>query len=105
MARQWLIKLEWWHTTLKKGVYMDGHERPDVIDYRVNTFLPLMAQLEKWMVHWVMNGSKLVRVDPKLGPDEKRVIVVFQDESCFHVNEYKHDVWCAPRFSFLRALS
>ena len=36
---------------LKKGVYMDGHERPDVIDYQVNTFLPLMAQLEKWMVH------------------------------------------------------
>ena len=104
-ARRWLIKLGWWRTTLKKGVYMDGHERPDVIDYRVNTFLPLMAQLEKRMVHWVANGSELVRVDPELGPDEKRVIAVFQDESCFHVNEYKRDVWCAPRFSFLRALS
>jgi hypothetical protein len=104
-ARRWLIKLGWRRTTLKKGVYMDGHERPDVIDYRVNTFLPLMAQLEKRMVHWVANGSELVRVDPELGPDEKRVIAVFQDESCFHVNEYKRDVWCAPRFSFLRALS
>jgi hypothetical protein len=105
MARRWLIKLEWWHTTLKKGVYTDGHERPDVIDYWVNTFLPLMAQLEKRMVHWVANGSELVHVDLKLGPDEKRVITVFQDESCFHVNEYKRDVWCTPRFSFLRVLS
>ena len=73
---------------------MEGHERPDVIDYRVNVFLPLMAQLEKWMVHWVANGSELVRVDPELGPDKNRVIVVFQDESCFHINEYKYDVWC-----------
>ncbi len=77
---------------LKKGVYMDGHERPDVIDYWVNTFLPLMAQLEKQMVHWVMNRSELVCVNPELGPDENRVIAVFQDESCFHVNEYKCDV-------------
>jgi hypothetical protein len=50
-ARCWLIKLGWRRMMLKKGVYMDGHERPDVIDYQVNTFLPLMAQLEKWMVH------------------------------------------------------
>ena len=90
---------------LKKGVYMDGHERLDVINYWVNTFLPLMVQLEKQMVHWVANGSELMCVDPELGPDEKRVIVVFQDESCFHINEYKHDIWCTPRFPFLGVLS
>ena len=95
-ARRWLIKLGWRRTMLKKGVYMDGHERPDVIDYRMNSFLPLMAQYEKRMVHWVADGANLVRVDPKLGPDDKRVIAVFQDESCFHVNEYKANVWCAP---------
>jgi len=32
-ARQWLIKLGWQHMMLKKGVYMDSHERPDVINY------------------------------------------------------------------------
>jgi hypothetical protein len=37
-----------------------------------------------------------VRVDPDLGPNEKRVIAVFQDESSFHVNEYKQDAWYAP---------
>jgi len=84
---------------------MDGHKRPDVIDYWVNTFLPLMAQLEKQMVHWIANRSELVRVDPELGPDENRVIVVFQDKSCFHVNEYMHNIWCAPQFSFLGVLS
>ena len=81
---------------LRKGVYMDGHERPDVVDYWVKSFLPLMAQYEKRIVHWVANKSGLARVDPELGPDEKRIIAVFQDESCFHANEYKHDAWCAP---------
>ncbi len=95
-ARQWLIKLGWRRTMLKKGIYMDGHERPDVIDCWMNTFLLLMAQYEKRMVHWVADGPNLVHIDPKLGPDNKRVIVVFQDESCFHVNEYKVNVWCAP---------
>jgi hypothetical protein len=95
-ARRWLIKLGWRRTMLKKGVYMDGHERPDVVDYRVKSFLPLMAQYDKRMVHWVANETGLARVDPELGPDEKRIIAVFQDESCFHANEYKHDAWCAP---------
>jgi hypothetical protein len=95
-ARRWLIKLGWRRTMLKKGVYMDGHERPDVVEYRLKTFLPLMALHEKKMVQWVARGSELVRVDPDLGPGEKRVIAVFQDESCFHVNEYKQDAWCAP---------
>ena len=62
---------------MRKGVYMDGHERPDVVQYWVNTFLPLMALQEKKMVEWIANGSKLVCVDPKLGPGEKRVIMVF----------------------------
>jgi hypothetical protein len=82
---------------LKKGVYMDGHKRPDVVDYWMKTFLLLMAQCEEKMVHWIADGPDLVHVDPKLGPDNKRIIAVFQDESCFHVNEYKSDAWCTPQ--------
>ena len=32
-ARWWLIKLEWQCTMLKKGVYIDGHKRPDMVEY------------------------------------------------------------------------
>ncbi len=31
-ATHWLIKLGWRYTHVKKGVYMDGHEREDVAD-------------------------------------------------------------------------
>ena len=50
-----------------------------------------MVLHEKKVVQWVVKGSKLVHVDPDLGLGEKRVIAVFQDESCFYVNEYKQD--------------
>ncbi len=97
-VRQWLIKLGWRCTMLRKGMYMDGYERPDVVQYQVNTFLPLMALHEKRMVEWITNGFKLVFINPKLGPDEKRVIVVSQNKSAFHVNEYKAEAWCTPCF-------
>jgi hypothetical protein len=75
---------------------MDGHERPKVREYHHNVFLPLMAQYQKRMVQWLPEGMGLVHVDPILGPGEKRIIAVFQDESTFHVNEYKQNIWCAP---------
>ena len=33
MARQWLLALGWRRMRVKKGVYMDGHKRPDIVKY------------------------------------------------------------------------
>jgi hypothetical protein len=104
-ARRWLISLGWRRMRVKKGVYMDGHERPDVVEYRNDMFLPLMASFERHMAKWGPEGPGLVRVDPELRPDERRIIAVFQDESCFHANEYKQTVWCAPAADLRVALS
>jgi len=70
-ARQWLVKLGWRHTRLKKGVYMDGHEQPDVQKYRTEVFLPLMMSYKRRMSHWVLKGSELVHINPILQPGEK----------------------------------
>ncbi|EGN99221.1 hypothetical protein SERLA73DRAFT_152883 [Serpula lacrymans var. lacrymans S7.3] len=59
-ARQWLLKLGWQLTRLRKGVYMDGHKRPE-----------------------------LCRVEPNLLPGEKEVIANWHDECCFHGNDFK----------------
>jgi hypothetical protein len=93
-ARQWLIKLGWRWTCLKKGVYMDGHEQNDVVKYCNEVFLPLMAKYEQLMVKWVerKNGT-FEHVEPELGPGEKQVVALFQDESSFHASEYKSNVW------------
>ncbi|KZP16947.1 hypothetical protein FIBSPDRAFT_678054, partial [Athelia psychrophila] len=45
-ARRWLIKLGWCRTVVRKGVYMDGHERSDVVKYRQEVFLPAILEFE-----------------------------------------------------------
>jgi hypothetical protein len=74
---------------------MDGHERDDVKEYR-KAFLEKMESLERRMVRWEFNNPGLLRVEPQLRHGERRIIAVFQDESSFHANKYKQNIWCAP---------
>ena len=90
-ARRWLIKLGWRHTLVKKGVYMDGHERADVVKYRVEVFLPAIEKFEAWMVHF--EGPELRHVEPQLKPGEREIIANFHDESSFHGNEDVRSAW------------
>jgi hypothetical protein len=96
MAQRWLVKLGWQNTRMKKGVYMDRHERQDVKTYWQDVFLPKMAKYKQAMVKWNLVRSELKHEDPILGPGEKRIVPIFQDESLFHANEYKQTIWCAP---------
>jgi hypothetical protein len=90
-ARRWLIKLGWRHTLVKKGVYMDGHERSDVVNYRNKEFLPQMAMFEARMVHY--EGPDMTRVEPQLAECEKEIIHQFHDECCFHANDQSNHAW------------
>jgi len=90
-ARRWLIKLGWRHTIIRKGVYMDGHEREDVVKYRNEVFLPEMLKYERRMVQF--EGPELTRVEPTLQPGEKKIKPYFHDECCFHANDDAKDAW------------
>jgi hypothetical protein len=74
---------------------MDGHERDDVRKYHQEVFLSIMAQYECRMVHYepTTDSMKLKCIKPNLKPGEKKIIVLFHDESCFHANEYKQSSW------------
>ena len=56
---------------LRKGIYMDGHERSDTVEYRNNVFLCDMALHQKRMVRWEQHGSELVYIDPVLIPGKE----------------------------------
>jgi hypothetical protein len=45
---------------------MDSHKRPDIVKYRNNMFLPLMASFERHMVQWRPKGPDLEYVEPDL---------------------------------------
>jgi hypothetical protein len=93
-ARRWLLKLGWHLRALKKGIYMDGHEREDVMKYRNEVFLPAMARFEAKMTHF--EGPELKKVSPTLKDGEKEIIPQFHDESCLTVNDYKSTAWLGP---------
>ena len=99
-ARRWLLKLGWRLTELKKGVYMDGHERDDVVKYRNEIFLPLMEEYERRMRKF--EGAELKEIPPALKDDEKEIIPQFHDESCFTANEYKAKAWLAAGQTILQ---
>ncbi|KDQ32259.1 hypothetical protein PLEOSDRAFT_1034296, partial [Pleurotus ostreatus PC15] len=39
-AHRWLRKEGFDYIEHRKGLYYDGHKRPDIVDYRQNVFLP-----------------------------------------------------------------
>ncbi|KAJ7594803.1 hypothetical protein C8J56DRAFT_885293 [Mycena floridula] len=92
-ARRWLVKLGFHRTVLQKGIYKDGHDRDDVKKYRDKEFLPKMEKLEARMTQYQLVNGVLEGTKPTLGPGEREVIAMFQDECCFHANDYKTSAW------------
>ncbi len=90
-ARRWLIKLGWRRTLVQKGVYMDGHEREDVVDYRKNVFLPAVTEFEKRMSRF--EGPEMKRINPELEEGQPRIIALYHDECCFHANDDARNLW------------
>lgn len=48
-ARKWLNGMGYRYGKVRQGMYVDGHERDDVVFYRQHIFLPLWLKLEKRM--------------------------------------------------------
>src|ERR1700733_12700395 len=85
---------------LKEGVYIDGHEREDVVKYRNEVFLPAMAKFEERMTKF--EGPELRKVAPTLREGEKEIIPQFHNESCLSVNDYKARAWLGPNQTILQ---
>jgi hypothetical protein len=56
-ARQWLKKLGLVFGRYTKGVYVDGHERVDVVRYRNKVFIPQWQHLKDRIVVFKENGT------------------------------------------------
>ncbi|KAF8179309.1 hypothetical protein K438DRAFT_1769019 [Mycena galopus ATCC 62051] len=92
-ARRWLVKLGFRRTVFRKGIYVGGHEREDVVKYRNEVFLPVMAEYEKRMIQYELRDGVLVGVRPTLAPGEKEIIAEFHDEASFHAFESLNSAW------------
>ena len=53
-AWRWLHSEGFRYTTHKKGLYFDGHDRADVVEYHQKVFLPAMKAYKPWLVWYVV---------------------------------------------------
>lgn len=83
-------KLGLHYHTISKNVYINGHEREDVVEYRQKDFLPTWANLEKRMVIFSEDG--LWRKLSGLQEGEKSLVLVTHDESTFNANDGKRRI-------------
>ena len=83
----------------KKDVYIDGHEREDVREYR-ERWIGRMLGLEKSMS--LFEGEELKEVEPALEEGEKKVVQITHDECCFFAHDGMKKVWLQEGEQILR---
>ncbi|KAI9204940.1 uncharacterized protein BJ171DRAFT_92100 [Polychytrium aggregatum] len=83
-ARTWMASLGFRYKKDSKGIYMDGHERPDVRRYR-KKYLKKMLMYRKRMVHY--SGETMEIENGPFCTKGKRMVLVTHDESTFYANE------------------
>lgn len=93
-AARWLQKLDWRYQKTRNGMYIDGHEREDVVAYR-------RAFVERWKTYdmrfhkWDNDGCELPRPNGFPLPDNGpfRLVLITHDESTFYQNDRRKIVW------------
>ena len=89
-SRIWFKKLGLVPQSRKKGIYFDGHEREDVLEYRAK-FLGEMKELEKFMPIFV--GEEMLQIDPEIPFNQKLHIFIIYDECIFYANNDRPLIW------------
>ncbi|CAB4417188.1 unnamed protein product [Rhizophagus irregularis] len=89
-ATRWLNVLGYSFQSQKQGTYYDGHERPDVVEYR-KLFLDKIYSYERYMAKY--EGETMERIPPMLESNNKEIILVTHDECIFYSNDGKRGVW------------
>jgi hypothetical protein len=56
-GRRWLKRLGLRYGNVTKGVYVDGHERSDVVTYRNEVFIPRWKESQRRFVIFHEDGS------------------------------------------------
>lgn len=107
-ARVWMHELGFRVINKKKGIFIDGHERPDVVEYRRKFIRRMIACGMLAKEHAPMDDERQLFPDDIDSPSsEQRLnnIVLFHDESIFNSNEDESVQWGIKDQHFVRPKS
>ncbi|CAA7267960.1 unnamed protein product [Cyclocybe aegerita] len=93
-ARHWLKKLNWRYTRKRNGMYIDGHEREDVVAYW-KAFVSRWQEYEKHFIIYDNDGNVLSKPAGFPVPQISRfhLILVTHNESTFYENDRHKTKW------------
>ena len=74
---------------VKKGIYVDRHERPDVVEYH-KTFLAKIAENEHMQNQY---DDTTLDIIPSLPVNQQKHVPIHHDESIFWPNKLLQKVW------------
>ncbi|KAJ7059975.1 hypothetical protein C8F01DRAFT_1084402 [Mycena amicta] len=99
-ARRWLKRMDWRFGARKNGMYIDGHEREDVVAYREVFVKRWMEEYEPRIVVYGNDGNVVQRPDgdtfklpEKYAGQPFQLIPVTHDESTFYKNDRRKVGW------------
>jgi hypothetical protein len=91
-ACEWMLKLNFKWRQAPKGTYLNGHERPDVVHYRQNIYLPTLAQREPAIWAWDKDNLSHL-VDPASPSPIRHTVLWFHDQCIFYQNDRRKYHW------------
>ena len=85
-AIRWLHHLGFKPRSHKKGIYIDGHERDDVVKHR-SEYLKVMEELRKSHKLPPQCSDEEPRVRMEEDEEKKKLMVLYHNESIYNTNE------------------
>ena len=94
MANRWLQKLDWRYQRARNGMYIDGHERENVVAYQC-AFVEWWKFYDKHFHKWDDNGRELPCPIGFPLPDNGpfRLVLITHNESTFYQNDRCKIAW------------
>ena len=91
-AIRWLCHLGFKPRSHKKGVYIDGHEREDVVKHKVE-YLKTMEELRKTHKPPPQCSDEEPRMRVEEDEEKKTLVVLYHDKSIYNTNEGQSWMW------------
>lgn len=101
-AHCWMCKEGFRYILHKKGLYFNGHDRPDVVAYCQEVFLPAIKNYEYWLVKYrVEDVDKESEILP-WNYVECCLVICSQDEMTSQANDSHEKSWVLGKEHRLR---
>ncbi|PCH44717.1 hypothetical protein WOLCODRAFT_78099 [Wolfiporia cocos MD-104 SS10] len=92
-AQRWLHKLDWQYKQDVNGMYVDGHEHEDVVQYQ-EAFVRRWMEYEKRMVTYNHDGNISSAPHGTIIPNSHfQLYLITHDKSTFYTNDWHKTKW------------